>query len=162
MSTLTSMHNRATWDDTWMAIAEIMARRSPCDKRQIGAVIVSATNRVLATGYNGPPAGWDDNWHCYRDCPRFRGDDTYFGCPALHSEANALMFLDRRDCEGATLYVNGTPCMDCAKLISNSGVTTVRFIEWASDGYRNPDAVREFLRKARISAQWTYKIDGMD
>ena len=156
------MHDRATWDDTWMAIAEIMARRSPCDKRQIGAVIVSRSNQLLATGYNGPPAGWDENWRCYRDCARFGGADTYDGCPSIHAEANSLLFVNRRDCEDATIYISRSPCMDCAKLISNSGITNVRFIEWASDAYRDPNAVREFLRRAGISTQWSYKIDGMD
>lgn len=114
------------WDDTWMQIAYTMAKRSRCVRRQLGAVIVDSTNRVVATGYNGPPAGYP--YPCAAACPRalYGGDDAdYKNCISIHAEANALLFCDRREREGGTIYVPEMPCYSCAKLIANSGLKHV-------------------------------------
>lgn len=150
---------RPTWDDTWLDVANVVARRSVCVNAQIGAVIVDATNRIVATGYNGPPAGFFDtravrdvppeigDIGCAAFCPRAVGerDADYHNCAAVHAEANALMFCDRREREGGTIYVTAVPCVSCAKIIANSGAARVVCLD---DGaaHRLPQLAVGFIR----------------
>lgn len=123
---------RLTKDESWMAMAFIAGRRSSCDRSQTGAVIVSSQNRIVATGYNGPPARYSlsDDRSCSHWCGRaadgcIASGEGYLTCPAIHAEANALLYASRRDIEGGAIYVTRVPCWDCAKLISNSGIIRV-------------------------------------
>lgn len=122
---------RATWDETWLEVAATVAKRSLCVRDQVGAVIVSSTNRIVDTGYNGAPAGfpWSGDTGCDGWCQRGRlglsaanSDPVYDDCPALHAEANALMFSDREKRIGGTIYVSSGTCGGCAKLTANSGL----------------------------------------
>lgn len=132
-----------------MAVAESMAARSRCVNRQVGAVIVTAENRPMAVGYNGPPANWSGaedtattvhfgsdlsltsttkKTTCAEFCPRGGSEDrgsSYSNCVSVHAEANALLFADRRDYAGGTMYVTNPCCWDCAKLVANSGIKTL-------------------------------------
>jgi dCMP deaminase len=142
------MDQRPSWDDTWLDVARVVARRSLCSRAQVGAVIVNAQERVVATGYNGPPAqwGWNDVERiqptnpmgrrspvgtCESWCSRGRNGPTtdtaqsYTDCPSVHAEMNALMFANRTEVEGGTLYVTGEICWACAKPVANSGVVRV-------------------------------------
>ena len=122
-----------TWPDTWMHVAQEVAKRSKCSRMGIGAVIVDPTNRIVATGYNGPPANMPDIvGECVRWCPRAKKDqpeEHYHDCFSIHAEANALLFCDRRDREGGAIYVSGGICIDCAKLIGNSGLSIAHYID---------------------------------
>ncbi len=152
---------RFTWDETWVGIAKNVARRSACALGQVGAVVVDHTNRVVATGYNGPPAGYPDQ--CITGCPRFftRMNEgrtaTYENCISIHAEANALLFCDRRDRVNGTIYVTSSPCIECAKLIANSGLARVvvtRDLEPVE--HRDPQTGRDIIEKARLVYQvWT-------
>lgn len=111
-----------------MSIAKVVATRSDCERDQVGAVVVK-DNRIRATGYNGAPAG---NPGC-ESCPRRvggtpPGSDYESGaglCHAIHAEANALLYCNREDLPGATLYVTRSPCTGCSKLIAAVGITDV-------------------------------------
>jgi dCMP deaminase len=120
---------RPTWDETWMNVATALSKRSKCVNRQVGAVIVTKENRPMAVGYNGPPANFETSTpNCDGFCPRGGSNDrgtSYSNCVSVHAEANALLFADRRDYEGGTIYVTNPCCWDCAKLVSNSGVARV-------------------------------------
>lgn len=129
---------RATWDETWMKVADSIAGRSKCTNRQVGAVIVDQSNRPIAMGYNGEPAGFKPvltmravlSSTCSGYCPRSKdcgGDrsDSYDNCVSVHAEANALIFADRSQYQGGTIYVTNPCCWDCAKLVSNSGIARV-------------------------------------
>ena len=112
-----------------MRIAQEMARRSECRRDKVGAVIVSKDNRLIDSGYNGPPRGfYRVGGNCTQWCPRAQNlvpqtmDPTYDDCYSLHAEQNALMFSDRRLREGGTIYVSSSVCGICAKLIANSGL----------------------------------------
>lgn len=136
---------RSTWDTVWADVAQAVSRRSACDRAQVGAVLVRG-NRVVATGYNGPAAGYPANTAqgCTSWCPRASGQPAAnvgygFSCPSIHAEANALLHAGRADTEGATLYVTHAPCADCAKLISNSGVVKVVLLQ-APESHR-PDPI---------------------
>lgn len=145
---------RPTWDSTWLEVAETVARRSRCSRAQMGAVIVSQDNHVVATGYNGPAATWPESGECINWCERAQGktalDNLYDGCPAIHAEANALLYVDRSRSLGGTIYIVSAPCMQCAKLISNSGIVRVVCRLKQADMHRNPYGVLDYLRKCNI------------
>lgn len=131
---------RPSWHDTWMDVAEVVSLRSDCSRAKHGAVIVSPTNRIISTGYNGPPRGFIKPMDgCENYCPRaisgeYRTD--YDNCYSIHAESNAIAFADRRDMEGGTIYVNGMCCYTCAKLICNSGIALVVLKQKVEQAYR--------------------------
>ena len=118
-------------------MALIWAENSYCKRRKVGALIVKE-KMIISDGYNGTPAGFenvceDDNDHTY----------PY----VLHAEANAITKVARSNnsSDGATLYVTSSPCIECAKLIIQSGIRRVVFSEY----YRLNDGI-ELLKKAGI------------
>lgn len=145
---------RPPWDTVWMEVAESIGRRSRCSRAQVGAVVVSRNQRIAATGYNGPAATFPHDDSCINWCPRAKGevplDNTYDTCPSIHAEANALLYVDRSDVEGGTIYVTGACCMQCAKLISNSGVHHVVMKIRDIDLHRRPEDVVDYLIKCDI------------
>ena len=171
------MTTRPNWDQTWMAVAVSMSKRSKCVNRQVGAVIVTKENRPMAVGYNGPPANWSDgqervtvkmqyfgniyseevvesNTTCAEFCPRGGSSErgtTYSNCVSVHAEANALLFADRRDYQGGTIYVTNPCCWDCAKLVSNSGVSRVVVQMSEVDGHYDNDASLKLIRECGIT-----------
>lgn len=132
-----------------MDVADVMGRRSRCVRAQIGAVIVSANNRIASTGYNGPAATYPHDGFCDTFCPRAMGtaplDASYDSCPSIHAEENAIAYVDRSVVEGGTIYVTGACCMRCAKLISNSGIACVVMRVTEGDSHRRPDDVIRYL-----------------
>lgn len=137
-----------SWDRTWFDVAGVVSRRSRCERAHVGAVVVDSRRRVVATGYNNPAAGYRNDGTCGGYCDRVVDGKSF--CPSLHAEANALLYVDRSKCEGATLYSTVFPCIDCAKLISNSGIVRVVSIITDKDGHRDPSAVKEFLEQCGI------------
>lgn len=139
------------WLQTCVENAE---RFSTCGKRQYFAVILDRFGHVAGTGYNGGPKGMP---HCVDGaCPRLQQDSPsgsqYSNCIAIHSEANALLHSDytaRRD--GGTLYVNGPPCWDCAKLIANSGIS--RVVHLTDPAYADYPRVEQFLTMGGICVE---------
>jgi dCMP deaminase len=142
-----------------MGVAMLIGRRSRCSRAQIGAVIVSLNGRIASTGYNGPAASWPESTDCIDWCKRARGetplDKSYDGCPAIHAEMNALMYVDRSRVEGGTLYVNSSMCMNCAKAVSNSGLNRVVLLKTKNDAHRDPEDVIEYLRKCSVEVVQT-------
>lgn len=145
---------RPTWDETWLEIAESIAKRSRCSRAQMGSVIVSRDQHIISTGYNGPAATWPESGDCINWCDRAQGktslDNVYDGCPAIHAEANALMYVDRSRSLGGTIYIVSAPCMQCAKLISNSGLSRVVCRLKKADMHREPYKVIDYLRRCSI------------
>lgn len=145
---------RPSWDTTWMTIADTIARRSRCSRAQIGAVIVSANQRIASTGYNGPAATLEVEGDCINWCPRAQGvaplDNVYDACPSIHAEANALMYVDRSRIEGGTIYITDVACLQCAKLVSNSGVYRVVMRVSSTAAHRKPEATIEYLKNCNL------------
>lgn len=153
---------RPSWDDVWIDVSMNIASRSLCVRAKVGAVIVDGTNRIVSTGYNGPPSGFDHgNLECTEWCGRassaaYVGSDKmlksdYSDCPALHAEANALMAADRSTWQGGTIYVLGDVCFSCAKLIANSGLSDVVVHRDEPREYRNPTHTYKFLERCGIT-----------
>lgn len=146
--------DRPSWDAVWMHTAETVASRSLCSRAHVGAVIVTADNRVEAASYNGPPPHFPHGGHeCVSWCPRATAaslDPGYFDCPASHAEANAIARSDWSALRGATIYVTGSVCFTCAKLILQTGIVKVVHQVLETDSHRMPDAVERFLRANNV------------
>ena len=119
---------RASWDEYFMEIAEIVKTRSTCLRRQVGAVIVK-DNRIITTGYNGAPSGLR---HCLETgCERQRlgvpSGERHELCRALHAEQNAIIQAAKLgiSTEGATIYITLQPCVICAKMLINAGIKKI-------------------------------------
>lgn len=124
---------------------------STCSRRNYMAILVDHDGHVVGTGYNGVPKGFP---HCVDGgCPRASGDappgSQYGNCLAIHAEANALLHSDySARAGGVTLYINGPPCWDCAKLITNAGILRVVYI--ADPAYTDWPRVEGLLEEAGI------------
>lgn len=134
--------------DYYMTIADVTAKLSYAKRLQVGAVIVKG-NQILATGYNGMPSGWDNN--CETELPESIDLDSRTITPkqlvtkpeVIHAESNALTKVARstESSEGATMFCTHAPCIECAKLIFQSGITTLYFKEH----YRSDSGIKFLL-----------------
>ena len=141
--------SRPTKDDYFLGIAEAVAKRSTCIRRQYGAVIVK-NDVIVSTGYNGSPRNAEnccDNGYCWREANNILHGERYEMCQAVHAEANAITKIacSNNSSKGATMYVTTSPCIECAKLIIQAGIKRVIY----SEKYRLEDGL-DLLRRANI------------
>lgn len=150
---------RKEWDEYFMDFAILAASRSGCLSRQVGCVIVK-DNRVIATGYNAAPVGIEEcssRGYCLRQgCP----SGTNLGCCfAVHAEQNAIAQCAKYgiSCDGATLYVTTQPCARCMKMIINSGIKSIVYLE------AYPDELSDTIAKTSgiDVRQYTRKLQGL-
>jgi dCMP deaminase len=131
-------NERISKDEYYMALAQTVSLRSTCIRRQYGAIIVSTGDHILSTGYNGAARNEPHclNIGCERERLNVPKGERYELCVSVHAEANAIIQAARGgvSINGATLYVNGTPCKMCWRLIKNAGINEVVFID------DNPDS----------------------
>ena len=127
---------RPSWDEYFMEIAHLVAKRSTCLRRQVGAVLVRE-KRLLATGYNGAPSGME---HCEAvGCLRARlgipSGERHELCRGIHAEQNVIIQAARHgiSTEGATLFCTISPCFICAKMLVQAGVRHVVYGEGYPD-----------------------------
>lgn len=123
-------------DLRYLRMARIWAENSYCQRRQVGALIVK-NKMIISDGYNGTPSGFENV------CEENNVTKPY----VLHAEANAITKIARshNSSDGATLYVTASPCLECSKLIIQSGIKRVVY----SEKYRLEDGI-ELLRRAGI------------
>lgn len=140
---------RPAWDNYFMKIARVVAERSTCLRRQVGAVLVKE-KRLLTTGYNGAPAGLN---HCLETgCLRLQqgipSGERHELCRGLHAEQNAIIqaALHGVSIREAILYCTHHPCSLCARMLVNAGIT--RVVLWES--YPDPLAERFFAEAAIV------------
>ena len=133
----------------YMRTAEIFAECSTAVRAKVGAIIVK-DDRIISIGYNGMPSGWDNV------CENFVGFDNggkerlNTKPEVLHAETNAIAKLAKstESGDGATLFITHSPCLDCAKLVYQSGISSVYY----RDHYRD-DAGIEFLKKSGVKVE---------
>ena len=119
------------WDEYFMGIAMLAARRSKDPGTQVGACIVSQDNIIISTGYNGMPKGCSDDLFPWGR----EGDPEMTKYPyVVHAELNAILNATGRDLRGSRIYVALFPCNECAKAIIQSGVKEVLYL---SDKYKD-------------------------
>ena len=129
-----------SWDEYFMGVAALAAMRSKDPNTQVGACIVSDTNKILSMGYNGFPIGCsDDEFPWNREGEPY--DNKYFY--TTHSELNAILNYRGGSLEGSRLYVTLFPCNECAKAIIQAGIHTVVY---DSDKYRGTPSNRAARR----------------
>lgn len=111
---------RPTFDDYFLAIAEVVSSRATCKRRKIGVVIVDKEHRILATGTNGQPSGMP---HCIDTDCIMNGEH----CTSVHGEMNALLYCQNRaSLKESTCYiVGGTPCSTCANALITVGTKRI-------------------------------------
>lgn len=142
------MKEKYLW--AFMKTARIFGDLSTAVRRKVGAVIVK-DNRIISIGYNGMPAGWDNNCEDPVYGTNTEGKMAIVGLKTkpevLHAESNAIAKLARstESGEGAYLFVTCVPCLDCAKMIYQSGISKVFY----SEPYRNSDGL-DFLHKCNV------------
>jgi|TARA_R110001592_G_scaffold83672_7_gene247794 dCMP deaminase len=131
---------------TYMDVAESFAKLSSAVRLQVGAIVVK-DDRIISIGYNGMPTGWDN---CCEDI--IRTDEVGFQvtktkAEVLHAETNAIAKLAKSSESGlgATMFVTHSPCIECAKLIYQSGISTVYY----KNNYRSDDGIN-FLIKSKV------------
>ena len=140
--------------DAHMKVAETYASLSTAVRLKVGAIVVK-DNRVISIGYNGMPSGWDNN--CEDEIGYVLDDNGYVvetrlktKSEVLHAETNAIAKLARSNESGlgATMFVTHAPCLDCAKLIYQSGISKVYY----RNTYRESFGI-EFLEKSNIDVE---------
>lgn len=142
---------RPDWDHYFMEMAEVVAKRSTCLRRQVGAVLIK-DRRILTSGYNGAPSGMAHcaETGCLRQQLNVPSGQQHEMCRGLHAEQNAVIqaALHGISIKDSMLYVTHQPCVICAKMMINAGVKTVVM----KDAY--PDELSEkMLREAGINLQ---------
>lgn len=122
--------------EAYMDTAKRFAELSHCNRLKVGAIIVK-DDRIISIGYNGMPSGWDN---CCEE-------DGHTKAEVLHAEANAITKLAKstESGDGATLFITHSPCIDCAKLIVQSGIADVYY----DQKYRSDDGL-VFLTKSGV------------
>ena len=140
--------NYITWDEYFMGVAMLAARRSKDPNTQVGACIVSPDNIIISTGYNGLPNGCSDDEYPWER----EGEETKYPY-VVHAELNAILNANGRDLRGSRLYVALFPCTECAKAIIQAGVKEVLYL---SDKYASTAATRASKRMLD-SAGVTYR-----
>ncbi len=133
------------WINAFMDTAERFAQLSSAKRLQVGAVVVK-DERITSIGYNGTPAGWDNN--CEELVHRIAEEPILKTKPeVIHAEANAISKLAKSSESGAgsTIFITHAPCVECAKLIYGAGIKRVYY----RNSYRNDDGL-DFLYKCNI------------
>ncbi len=140
---------RPSWDDYFMQITEIVAKRSTCLRRKVGAIIVK-DKHILATGYNGAPRGLKnclETGHCLRQEMKIPQGENHEICRGSHAEQNAIAqaAYHGTPIHGATMYCSYMPCVICTKMIINAGIKKIVF-----KGFYPDDLAVQLLNESGI------------
>lgn len=129
---------RMAWPDYFMAITRLVAERSTCTRRKVGAIAVK-DRRILATGYNGAPAGMADCFEvgCIRTELGIKSGERHELCRGLHAEQNVIVqaAVHGISLKGAELYCTHQPCLICSKMLINTGISAIYYGEPYPDKY---------------------------
>jgi len=139
-----SSHERPSWQEYFMNITRLVAQRSTCTRRKVGAILVK-DKRIIATGYNGAPTKVDHclDIGCLREQQGIPSGERHELCRGLHAEQNAIIqaAVLGFSVRGATLYCTNMPCAICAKMLINIEIDKAYYLE----GY--PDTLTDMLMK---------------
>ncbi len=128
--------SRPSWDEYFMAITALVAKRSTCLRRKVGAIVVK-DRRILATGYNGAPSGLRHCLEvgCLRERLKVPSGQRHELCRALHAEQNVLIQAAYHGIAvaGSILYCTNLPCIICTKMLINAGIKAIYYQEGYAD-----------------------------
>jgi dCMP deaminase len=151
-----SQRKRPSWDEYFIYLAWAVSSRSPDSRRQVGAVIVDPENKIVATGYNGTPPGFNDNLIDWSKSSKdkdysllSRGKEDF----VLHAELNAILHSNRESLKGCRVYLTTSPCSHCLKMIAGVGIKEVIFDEVYEDrAFSNAKDFGITFRQVSLSA----------
>ena len=128
---------RLSWDEYFSKIVKVTAERSPCERLQVGCLLVK-DNRIISQGYNGFLPG----------CPHESIVRDNHEQATLHAEQNALMDCAKRgvSCEGCTAYITHYPCIICARLLLAGGIKKINYL----NDYKNDELVEKFTEQCHV------------
>ena len=142
---------RPDWDTYFMEITHVVAKRSTCLRRQVGAILVK-DKHILASGYNGAPKNLVHCGEigCLRDKLNIPSGQRHELCRALHAEQNAIIqaAVQGVSIQGSTLYCTASPCSLCAKMLINAGVERIVF-----SGVYPDEMAMTFLNEAGVQLE---------
>ena len=145
---MAAQSDRPSWENYFMGITALVAKRSTCLRRSVGAVIVK-DKRILTTGYNGAPSGIRHCLEvgCLRERLQVASGERHELCRGIHAEQNAIIqaAYHGASIKGGDLYCTNLPCSICAKMIINAGIVRIVY----SDGYAD-DLSTEMLNEAGV------------
>lgn len=128
--------SRPTWPEYFMAITRLVANRSTCLRRHVGAILVK-DKRILASGYNGAPSGMKhcEEVGCIRENTSVPSGERHELCRGLHAEQNVIIQAAHYGIpiNGSILYCTNKPCVICTKMIINSGIIKIYYEEGYDD-----------------------------
>lgn len=131
------MNKRPSWEEYFSSLTQLTARRSPCQKLQVGCILVN-NNRIIAQGYNGylPGAKHEQK---IRD-----GHEM----ATVHAEQNAIADCAKRgvSCAGSTAYITHYPCINCMKILCASGISEIKY----SNDYNNDELIKYFAQQSNV------------
>ncbi|MBN1904227.1 MAG: cytidine/deoxycytidylate deaminase family protein [Deltaproteobacteria bacterium] len=143
--------SRPSWPEYFMAITDLVARRSTCLRRQVGAILVK-DKRILASGYNGAPSGLRhcEEVGCLREDSSVPSGQRHELCRGLHAEQNLILQAAYHgiSINGSILYCTNKPCVICTKMIINAGIKKVYYRE----GYDDPLS-DQMLEEAKLEIE---------
>lgn len=144
---------RPSWPEYFMDITRLVAKRSTCLRRHVGAIIVKE-KRILATGYNGAPAGMRhcEDVGCLREKSSVPSGERHELCRGLHAEQNAIIQAAYHgiSIKGSILYCTNKPCVICTKMIINAGIKMVYYEEGYDDSLADEMFAEAGLKIARF------------
>jgi dCMP deaminase len=139
---------RPSWEEYFMDIAILVAKRSTCLRRAVGALIVK-DKRILATGYNGAPSGIRHcvEVNCLRETLNIESGQRHELCRGIHAEQNAIIQAAYHGApiKDASLYCTNLPCSICTKMIINAGIKKIYYQEGYAD-----ELSKDMLAEAKI------------
>jgi dCMP deaminase len=132
--------SRPTWDEYFKEIVQVTAKRSPCERLQVGCLLVSE-NRIVSQGYNGFLPG------CAHVSIVRDGHEQ----ATVHAEQNAIADCAKRgvSCAGATAYITHYPCIICARILLAAGISEIKYIH----DYKNDELVQRFTTEMGVRLQ---------
>lgn len=137
-----------SWDEYFMGVAVLSAKRSKDPNTQVGACIVNQNKRIIGIGYNGLPFGCEDNEYPWENSKDLHDLDTKYPY-VVHAEPNAIL-NSTSNLEGATIYVTLFPCNECAKLIIQSGIKKVVYFSDKYEGTNSNIASKRMFDSAKV------------
>lgn len=138
------------WDDYFMYVAKLSSRRSKDPKVQVGACVVDPDNKISGIGYNGFPRGCSDQefpWTARSESESLYDSKHAYVC---HAEVNAIMNCSATNLKGNVLYVTHFPCHECAKIIIQSDITKVVYLQEHKPGDDSYRATRRMFKAAGV------------
>jgi dCMP deaminase len=134
------MNKQLRYDTAYLRLATEWSKLSWAKRKQVGSLLVK-DGVIISDGYNGTPTGFEN------ECEDGNGDTKWY---VIHAEANAILKCSKygNSCDGSTLYITHSPCRDCSRLILQTGIKRVVYI----NDYKDPSG-KEFLIKAGIPVE---------